>query len=131
MAEEKEFDDEMEGQMAEYQDDDNGVRDTEDGGAIVTLEDNEEDRSFQTEHFANIVDDLNPEDVGLLVGDLLDKIERDKEARSKRDKQYEEGIRRTGLGDDAPGGAQFTGSSRVVHPMMTEACVDFSARAMK
>mgnify|MGYP000647372563 CR=1 FL=1 len=35
------------------------------------------------------------------------------------------------LGDDAPGGAQFTGATRVVHPMLVEACVDFSARVMK
>jgi hypothetical protein len=63
--------------------------------------------------------------------DLLEKIDKDKEARSKRDKQYEEGLRRTGLGDDAPGGAQFTGANKVVHPMLIEACVDFSARVMK
>jgi hypothetical protein len=117
--------------MAEFEEDDKGVRDTEDGGAMVTLEENEADRAFQSEHFANIVDDLDPIDVGMVVSDLLDKIERDKDARAKRDEQYAEGIRRTGLGDDAPGGAQFTGANKVVHPMMTEACVDFSARAMK
>jgi hypothetical protein len=61
----------------------------------------------------------------------VEKIGNDKEAREKRDKQYEEGLRRTGLGDDAPGGAQFTGANKVVHPMLVEACVDFSARFMK
>ena len=61
----------------------------------------------------------------------MEKIGNDKEAREKRDKQYEEGLRRTGLGDDAPGGAQFTGANKVVHPMLVEACVDFSARFMK
>lgn len=131
MAEDKDFEDVMEGQMAEFEEDDDSVRETEDGGAMVTLEENEADRTLQTEHFANIVDDLDPADVAMVVQDLLDKIERDKDARSKRDEQYAEGIRRTGLGDDAPGGAQFTGANKVVHPMMTEACVDFSARAMK
>jgi hypothetical protein len=61
----------------------------------------------------------------------LDLIDNDREARQKRDKQYEEGLRRTGMGDDAPGGAQFLGASKVVHPMMAEACVDFAARAIK
>ena len=61
----------------------------------------------------------------------MTKINRDKEARQKRDKQYEEGLRRTGLGDDAPGGAQFSGANKVVHPMLVEACVDFSARFIK
>lgn len=60
-----------------------------------------------------------------------DLIKKDKESRKKRDEQYEEGIRRTGLGNDAPGGAQFTGASKVVHPVMAEACVDFAARAIK
>lgn len=118
------------GEMVELQEEDTGVRDTEDGGAMVTLE-NEQDFQRQTEHFANIVDDIDPKALNIIVQDLLDKIERDKDARKKRDEQYEEGIRRTGLGDDAPGGAQFTGANKVVHPLMTEACVDFSARAMK
>ena len=66
-----------------------------------------------------------------IVTDLLRKIEQDKEAREKRDKQYEEGLKRTGMGKDAPGGADFEGASRVVHPMMAEACVDYNARIMK
>jgi hypothetical protein len=127
----KDFDELMEEGMESFEEDDTGVRDTEDGGAMVTLEDNEADRMYQTEHFANIVDDLDQNALNVVVNDLLDKITRDKDARKKRDEQYEEGIRRTGLGDDAPGGAQFTGANKVVHPMMTEACVDFSARAMK
>ena len=127
----KDFDELMEEGMESFEEDDTGVRDTEDGGAMVTLEDNEADRIYQTEHFANIVDDLDQRALNVIVNDLLDKITRDKDARKKRDEQYEEGIRRTGLGDDAPGGAQFTGANKVVHPMMTEACVDFSARAMK
>ena len=118
------------GEMVELEEEDTGVRDTEDGGAMVTLE-NEQDHQTQSEHFANIVDDIDPKALDLVVQDLLDKIERDKDARKKRDEQYEEGIRRTGLGNDAPGGAQFTGANKVVHPLMTEACVDFSARAMK
>jgi hypothetical protein len=135
MAKDKDLDIEMEeeeqGEFIELDDEEESdVKDTEDGGAIITLE-NEQDRQLQTEHFANIVEDLDPAIVKSIVEDLMDKIERDKDARKKRDEQYEEGIRRTGLGDDAPGGAQFTGANRVVHPMMTEACVDFSARAMK
>jgi chaperonin GroES len=122
---------ELKGENVEVEEDEaSDVRDTDDGGAMVALE-NEEDHQTQSEHFANIVDDINPKDLAVVVSDLMDKIKRDKDARKKRDEQYEEGIRRTGLGDDAPGGAQFTGANKVVHPLMTEACVDFSARAMK
>lgn len=119
------------GEMVELsEDEDTGVRDTPDGGAMVTI-DNEKDQQTQTEHFANIVDDIDQKELQKIVDNLIEKITRDKDARKKRDEQYEEGIRRTGLGDDAPGGAQFTGANKVVHPLMTEACVDFSARAMK
>jgi hypothetical protein len=121
---------ELKGETVELEEESSDIRDTDDGGAMVALE-NEEDHQSQSEHFANIVDDINPKDLAAVVSDLMDKIKRDKDARKKRDEQYEEGIRRTGLGDDAPGGAQFTGANKVVHPLMTEACVDFSARAMK
>jgi hypothetical protein len=104
--------------------------DTEDGGAMIRLE-NESESEENSEHFANIVDEVDQNDLEDVVNDLLSKIERDKEARQKRDKLYEEGLRRTGLGDDAPGGAQFAGANKVVHPMLVEACVDFSARVMR
>ena len=119
------------GETVDFVDDDNlEVEDTEDGGAIIRLE-NKEDEKRHLEHFANIVEEVNQSELAGAVVDLLEKIDRDKEAREKRDKLYEEGLRRTGLGDDAPGGAQFTGANKVVHPMLVEACVDFSARFMK
>lgn len=106
------------------------VRDTDDGGAIITMEEGAPAPGTNA-HFDNIVDTVNQDRLKEIVTDLLTKIDRDKEAREKRDKLYEEGLRRTGLGDDAPGGAQFTGANKVVHPMLVEACVDFSARFMK
>ena len=128
---EKRFEDDLpEGEEVELEDETSEVEDTEDGGAIIHME-NEEDHAKHLEHFANIVEEVDPRELALAVSDLLDKISKDKEAREKRDKQYEEGLRRTGLGDDAPGGAQFTGANKVVHPMLVEACVDFSARFMK
>lgn len=81
--------------------------------------------------YDNIVDTIDPYILNSIAGEFIERLEKDKEAREKRDKQYEEGLRRTGLGDDAPGGAQFEGASRVVHPILAEACVDFSARAIK
>ena len=110
---------------------DTGVIDTPDGGAIVTLDGDEDEDSGSDEHFANLAEDLPDDELNRLATTLLELIGRDKDARKKRDEQYEEGIRRTGLGDDAPGGAKFQGASKVVHPMLIEATVDFSSRAMK
>jgi len=119
------------GETVEVDEDYSEVEDTEDGGAIIREKENDEDAKKNQAHFANIVDDVDQSMLVEATTDLLEKIDKDKEARSKRDKQYEEGLRRTGLGDDAPGGAQFTGANKVVHPMLIEACVDFSARVMK
>lgn len=123
-------DDEQRGESVSLPDEDVEVEDTEDGGAVIRLK-NEQDAADKKAHFANIVDEVDRSMLADATSDLLDKIERDKDAREKRDKLYEEGLRRTGLGDDAPGGAQFSGANKVVHPMLVEACVDFSARFMK
>jgi hypothetical protein len=105
------------------------VEEHDDGSATVTLD--EPDEAQNAEFYANLAEDMPNSDMMTISSQLLEFIERDKEARSLRDKQYEEGLRRTGLGDDAPGGADFQGASKVVHPMLTEACVDFSSRVIK
>lgn len=106
------------------------IEEREDGSAIVHMPDlkgPEESPDFY-ENLADVVDSWELDKIALKY---LDLIEKDKDAREDRDKQYEEGLRRTGLGNDAPGGAQFMGASRVVHPVMAEGCVDFAARAIK
>ena len=116
------------GEMYEVEDD-SKVRDTEDGGAMVTID--ESPTPAESEFYANLAETMPSWKLANLGSELCDILEKDKEARKKRDEQYEEGLRRTGLGDDAPGGASFTGASKVVHPMLTQGCVDFSARVMK
>lgn len=102
----------------------------DDGSVEVMLEDGapmEETGDF----LENLAERFSDATLNDLANDLIDLVERDKKSRQKRDKQYEEGLRRTGLGDDAPGGAEFDGASKVVHPVLAEACVDFSSRAIK
>lgn len=118
-----------EGEFVDIDDAESDVVDTDDGGAIVRLD--EDDAPGAGEFYANIVEDLPTSDQSRISSQMLQLFERDKEARKRRDEQYEEGIRRTGMGDDAPGGAKFQGASKVVHPMMTEACVDFASRTIK
>ena len=106
------------------------VEEQPDGSAIVRMEEfkgPKEDQDF----YANLADDLHSWDLDKIALRYLDMIDKDREARKERDKQYEEGLKRTGLGNDAPGGAQFQGASRVVHPVMAEACIDFESRAIK
>ena len=108
------------------------VEDDGDGGLIVTLGSAEEHREAREVEFYSNLAEVIPENIlARIATDLLKKIDEDKEARKKRDEQYEEGLRRTGLGKDAPGGASFEGASRVVHPMMTKACIDYQSRVIK
>lgn len=117
------------GAIAEMEVDDEDVQDTADGGAFVRLD--EEERTRDPDFYKNLAEEIDETSLNRLAANFLDLLEKDKDARKKRDEQYEEGLRRTGLGDDAPGGAQFEGASRVVHPMLTEVCVDFAARSIK
>ena len=98
-----------------------GITETEDGGALVDMEDDEleveelEDGSAivresefkgpeeDEEFYANLAESMNDLDLQVLASKYLDLFEKDKEDRKERDKQYEDGLRRTGLGNDAPG----------------------------
>jgi hypothetical protein len=99
-----------------------------DGSAVITLDDGPE---FNPDFYDNLADSMSDSTLRELSSHYLDLLETDKQAREQRDKQYEEGIKRTGMGNDAPGGATFMGASKVVHPAMAEGCVDFAARAIK
>ena len=124
------MDDLPEGETVEFEPEIEDVEDTADGGAIVKL-DEEDAKPSETDFYRNLADDMAETDLQRIATQFIELLTKDKEARARRDKQQEEGLRRTGLGDDAPGGAQFEGASKVVHPMLTEACVDFAARAIK
>ena len=125
--------------------DDINIEEQEDGSAIVDMPDMEteeqpdgsaivvlnEEPEYNPNFYDNLVDAIDLSTLNGITSRYLDLLESDKQARTERDKQYEEGIRRTGLGNDAPGGATFMGASKVVHPAMAEGCVDFAARAIK
>jgi len=106
------------------------VIELDDGSVVINYKEKQSPLK-NPEFYANLADELDEGVLQMLSVEYLDYIDVDKEARSQRDKQYEEGIRRTGLGKDAPGGATFDGASKVVHPVMAEACVDFAASASK
>jgi hypothetical protein len=106
------------------------IAENDDGTADVHFGD-EEETPAESAHLDNLAETLPHDFLRKTARDLIDLVEKDKEARTKRDKQYEDGLRRTGLGDDAPGGAEFDGASKVVHPILAESCVDFASRAMK
>ena len=118
-----------EGMLVEFDMEESEVEELPDGSAIVKMELGGPDEN--EDFYSNMAEKMPETELSGLALKYLDLIEKDKEARKKRDEQYEEGIRRTGLGNDAPGGANFQGASKVVHPVMAEACIDFMSRAIK
>ena len=107
------------------------VEEQPDGSAVVNTNTDEpveqEDSDFG-DNLAEILDDGFLTSLGVDQAELIDL---DKEARASRDKQQAEGIKKTGLGAESPGGATFDGASKAVHPMLAKGCVDFASRAIK
>lgn len=85
----------------------------------------------QPDFYANLTEFVDFDERADLCSRYLELIKVDQESRQKRDEQYREGLERTGMSDETTGGAEFEGASRVVHPTLAEACVDFSARSSR
>ena len=120
-------DDQMEFELPD--DESTELEELPDGSVVVSME--TEGPMEDGDFYQNLAEVIDPLDLNSIALRYIDLIEKDKQAREERDKQYEEGLKRTGLGKDAPGGATFSGASKVVHPVMAEACVDFASRAIK
>ena len=108
------------------------LQENEDGtGKLIPVE--SEDVGEDEEFYRNLVDAIGvgTNKLTALGAEFLDYVDIDKEARKKRDEQYAQAIKRAGLGEEAPGGADFEGANKVTHPLMSEATVDFAARAIK
>ena len=120
------------GMIAELDDDgtDPDVEMQEDGSAIVKIEDEQHVEELEN-FYANLVGQFDEQTLDNLATDLIEAVERDKKNREPKDKMYAEATKRTGLGKEAPGGAQFEGASRAVHPMLLEAAFDFASRAIR
>lgn len=109
-----------------------GVTDTDDGGAIIQSETAEEDDppADENEFYRNLVEELDSSQLSQFTTELLERIEYDKKSREPRDKQYEEGIKRTGLGGEEMSKPAFEGASQATHPMMGKAIVYYQSHTI-
>ena len=107
------------------------VQEQDDGSALVNLPDDDEDVGGDAGFGDNLAELLGDAYLGRLGRDQAEMVESDRRSRQERDKQYADGIKKSGLGGDAPGGADFDGASRAVHPMLAKGCVDFMSKAIK
>lgn len=100
-----------------------------DGTTTIVLGD--EEPPSMGDWFENLAVTLPESTLDALAQKYLDHIDEDTEARKDRDKQQADGIKKSGIGEPAPGGADFEGASRVTHPVLTESYIDFAASAIK
>lgn len=102
-----------------------------DGSMTIQDEETPTDEPEEDAHNENLAESLSPDRLRTIAQDYLDMIDLDIEAHRKSDELDAEALRRTGLGNDAPGGAPFNGASRAVHPMLVDAMVDYAARVVR
>lgn len=108
-------------------------RDGEDTEVIFGLEDEEEPPVLtDAEHFdENLADKLSQGDLDELASDLGDKVDRDEESRSDWVERMKDGLELIGVKDVPAEDVIFNGASRVNHPMILEAMVQFQSRAIE
>lgn len=93
----------------------------------------EEDKGVREEtddFYRNLAEDMDEQELDTLGSRLLELLASDESARAKRDSQYAEGINRTGAVKDPPGGADFEGASKVAHPTLLKAAIEFQSAAV-
>ena len=94
-----------------------------DDGSATIMPSQDEKPPQAGDHFENLAEVLDPSRLNEIARDFIEAVDIDIEARKQRDKQYAIGMRRTGLGDDAPGGATLTNGSGAP-PVLRPICGD-------
>lgn len=80
--------------------------------------------------YENLVDSISRNEQRRISQDIIKYVEFDDESRSDWQKREKRGIRMLGVSNKTDGGANFEGSSKVVHPLLIEAVIQFQSRAI-
>ena len=99
----------------------------DDGSATVEIG---EDDSADVDFYANLAAVVDPDALGRVSMDLMDLFQSDKSSREEWENQYTKGLELLGLKMEERT-QPFRGASGAVHPMLTEAVVQFQSQAFK
>jgi len=99
----------------------------DDGGATVEIG---ADKASEVDFYDNLVDVIDPDDLGRIALEVSAAFEADKGSRSDWENMYAKGLELLGLKMEERT-KPFRGASGVAHPMLTEAIVQFQAQAFK
>ena len=83
-----------------------------------------------TGHYANLAETIDSKTLQKLATEVINWVDWDEESREEWSIRESKGIRLLGVSDETEGGANFEGASRVVHPLLAEAIVQFQSRAI-
>ncbi|NBT58631.1 hypothetical protein EBT16_07600, partial [bacterium] len=87
------------GAEVELPDDMSDIEELPDGSAVVSLDDEFKGPNESEDFYENLAEVFSPMELDTIAMRYIELINKDKEARKQRDKQYEEGLKRTGLGN--------------------------------
>jgi len=99
----------------------------DDGGATVEIG---ADKASEVDFYDNLVDVIDPDDLGRIALEVSAAFEADKGSRSDWENMYAKGLELLGLKMEERT-KPFRGAAGVAHPMLTEAIVQFQAQAFK
>ena len=99
----------------------------EDGSAIIELGEEEDD---DVGFYGNLAEVIDTNDLGSISIDLMALFEADKSSRSDWESMYAKGLDLLGFKMDERT-QPFRGAAGVVHPMLTEAIIQFQAQSFK
>lgn len=98
---------------------------------LAALSEGNEGDSNATDHYVNLAKDMEANVLNKIAQELIQRVEDDEESRKDWFNRVKDGIRNLGVSDKTSGGADFPGASKVVHPVLMEACTQFQARAIQ
>jgi hypothetical protein len=99
----------------------------EDGSAVVEIG---EDEAEEVGFYANLAEVIDQDDLSRISIDLMAMFDADKASRGDWEQVYAKGLELLGLKLEERT-KPFRGAAGAVHPMLTEAIVQFQAQAMK
>jgi hypothetical protein len=127
------------GKVKKVEEEKNNIEDileiSEDGSVEINIaEDDEEEEEeyvnpYETDHYANLAEDLDKDKLSEISSDLINKFENDKSSRKDWEDQYSKGLKMLGVISEERDDP-FPGASGVHNPLMAEAATQFQARAI-
>ena len=103
----------------------------EDGVVVVDFEPSVRSGPIEAAHDENLAEHMDPGHLAAIGSQVLQMVEGDIDSRREWEERFVKGLKKLGITEEIKGEAPFQGASRVVHPILFEAGVQFQARAIK